>query len=286
MTGNIHFPNLGIYLKNVGQNISVFGFEIAYYGIIIGLGVIAGILLAAYLAKKSGINPDLIYDFALYEVVFSVIGARLYYVIFSWDLYKDNIWSVFNIREGGLAIYGAVIAAVLTAVVYTRVKKIAFWPLVDIGAPALILGQIMGRWGNFFNREAFGGYTDSLFAMQLPLDAVRVGDITDEMLANKEVIDGIAYIQVHPTFLYESLWNLAVFGVLLFFWKRKKFDGQIFLMYLFGYGVGRFLIEGLRTDSLMIPNTGLRVSQVLALVLVITSAILFFIKIKKKDVDK
>lgn len=286
MTGNIHFPNLGIYLKNVGQNISVFGFEIAYYGIIIGLGVIAGILLAAYLAKKSGINPDLIYDFALYEVVFSVIGARLYYVIFSWDLYKDNIWSVFNIREGGLAIYGAVIAAVLTAVVYTRVKKIVFWPLVDIGAPALILGQIMGRWGNFFNREAFGGYTDSLFAMQLPLDAVRVGDITDEMLANKEVIDGIAYIQVHPTFLYESLWNLAVFGVLLFFWKRKKFDGQIFLMYLFGYGVGRFLIEGLRTDSLMIPNTGLRVSQVLALVLVITSAILFFIKIKKKDVDK
>ena len=286
MTGNIHFPNLEIYLKNVGQNISVFGFEIAYYGIIIGLGVIAGILLAAYLAKKSGINPDLIYDFALYEVVFSVIGARLYYVIFSWDLYKDNIWSVFNIREGGLAIYGAVIAAVLTAVVYTRVKKIAFWPLVDIGAPALILGQIMGRWGNFFNREAFGGYTDSLFAMQLPLDAVRVGDITDEMLANKEVIDGIAYIQVHPTFLYESLWNLAVFGVLLFFWKRKKFDGQIFLMYLFGYGVGRFLIEGLRTDSLMIPNTGLRVSQVLALVLVITSAILFFIKIKKKDVDK
>ena len=286
MTGNIHFPNLGIYLKNVGQNISVFGFEIAYYGIIIGLGVIAGIFLAAYLAKKSGINPDLIYDFALYEVVFSVIGARLYYVIFSWELYKDNIWSVFNIREGGLAIYGAVIAAVLTAVVYTRVKKIAFWPLVDIGAPALILGQIMGRWGNFFNREAFGGYTDSFFAMQLPLDAVRVGDVTDEMLANKEVIDGITYIQVHPTFLYESLWNLVILGILLLCWKRKKFDGQIFLMYLMGYGVGRFLIEGLRTDSLMIPNTGLRVSQVLALVLVITSAILIFVKIKKKDVDK
>ena len=286
MTGNIHFPHLGIYLKNVGQSISVFGFEIAYYGIIIGLGVIAGILLAAYLAKKSGINPDLIYDFALYEVVFSVIGARLYYVIFSWDLYKDNLLSIFNIREGGLAIYGAVIAAVLTAVVYTRVKKIAFWPLVDIGAPALILGQIMGRWGNFFNREAFGSYTDSLLAMQLPLNAVRTGDVTEEMLANKEVLDGISYIQVHPTFLYESLWNLAVLGVLLFFWKKKKFDGQIFLMYLFGYGAGRFWIEGLRTDSLMIPYTSLRVSQVLALVLVILATILFFVKMKKKVVDK
>ena len=286
MTGNIHFPNLGIYLKNVGQSVSVFGFEIAYYGIIIGIGVLAGILLATYLAKKTGMDPDMIYDFALYEVVFSVIGARLYYVIFSWDLYKDNIWSVFNIREGGLAIYGAVIAAVLTAVVYTRVKKIAFWSLVDVGALALILGQIIGRWGNFFNREAFGGYTNSLFAMQLPVTDVRMSDVTDTMLQHKEVVDGITYIQVHPTFLYESLWNLVILAILLLWRKYKKFDGQIFLMYVFGYGAGRFWIEGLRTDSLMIPHTNLRVSQVLALVLVILATILFFIKMKKKVVDK
>ena len=284
--GSINFPNLGIYLKNVGQSISVFGFEIAYYGIIIGCGVVAGIFLAAYLAKKSGISPDVIYDFAIYEVIFSVIGARLYYVIFTWDYYKDHLGSIFNIREGGLAIYGAVIAAVITAIVYTRVKKISFWPLVDVGGPALILGQIMGRWGNFFNREAFGEYTDSLFAMQLPMKDVRVSDVTEAMLEHKEIIDGMTYIQVHPTFLYESLWNLAVLAILLLCWKYKKFDGQIFLMYLFGYGVGRFFIEGLRTDSLMIPYTNFRVSQVLALVLVISSAILIFIKMKKKVVDK
>lgn len=284
--GSINFPNLGIYLKNVGQSISVFGFEIAYYGIIIGCGVVAGIFLAAYLAKKSGISPDVIYDFAIYEVIFSVIGARLYYVIFTWDYYKDHLGSIFNIREGGLAIYGAVIAAVITAIVYTRVKKISFWPLVDVGGPALILGQIMGRWGNFFNREAFGEYTDSLFAMQLPIKDVRVSDVTETMLEHKEIIDGMTYIQVHPTFLYESLWNLAVLAILLLCWKYKKFDGQIFLMYLFGYGVGRFFIEGLRTDSLMIPYTNFRVSQVLALVLVISSAILIFIKMKKKVVDK
>lgn len=284
--GSINFPNLGIYFKNVGQSISVFGFEIAYYGIIIGCGVVAGIFLAAYLAKKSGISPDVIYDFAIYEVIFSVIGARLYYVIFTWDYYKDHLGSIFNIREGGLAIYGAVIAAVITAIVYTRVKKISFWPLVDVGGPALILGQIMGRWGNFFNREAFGEYTDSLFAMQLPIKDVRVSDVTETMLEHKEIIDGMTYIQVHPTFLYESLWNLAVLAILLLCWKYKKFDGQIFLMYLFGYGVGRFFIEGLRTDSLMIPYTNFRVSQVLALVLVISSAILIFIKMKKKVVDK
>ena len=284
--GSINFPNLGIYLKDVGQSISVFGFEIAYYGIIIGLGVIAGIFLAVHLAKKAGMDPDLIYDFALYEVVFSVIGARLYYVIFSWEYYKDNLSSIFRIREGGLAIYGAVIAAIITAVVYTRVKKISFWPLVDIGGPALVLGQIMGRWGNFFNREAFGEYTDSLFAMQLPMNSVRIGDVTDTMMEHKEIIDGIAYIQVHPTFLYESLWNLVVLAILLLCWKHKKFDGQIFLMYLLGYGVGRFFIEGLRTDSLMIPYTNFRISQVLALVLVISSAILIFIKMKKKVVDK
>lgn len=284
--GSINFPNLGIYLKNVGQSISVFGFEIAYYGMIIGCGVVAGIFLAAYLAKKSGISPDVIYDFAIYEVIFSVIGARLYYVIFIWDYYKDHLGSIFNIREGGLAIYGAVIAAVITAIVYTRVKKISFWPLVDVGGPALILGQIMGRWGNFFNREAFGEYTDSLFAMQLPIKDVRVSDVTETMLEHKEIIDGMTYIQVHPTFLYESLWNLAVLAILLLCWKYKKFDGQIFLMYLFGYGVGRFFIEGLRTDSLMIPYTNFRVSQVLALVLVISPAILIFIKMKKKVVDK
>lgn len=284
MTMNINFPNLGIYLENVGKTVSVFGFEIAYYGMIIGLSVVAGILMASHIAKKTNQNPDIYYDLAIYAVIFSVIGARLYYVIFSWEYYKDDLLSIFNLREGGLAIYGAVIAAVITVAVFCKIKKLSFGVLVDTAVPGLVLGQLMGRWGNFFNREAFGEYTDSLFAMQLPLDAVRSSDVTDMMRRNIQVIDEISYIQVHPTFLYESLWNLGVLLVLLWWRKYKKFDGEILLMYLFGYGVGRFWIEGLRTDQLLIPNTGIAVSQVLALVLVFVSAFLIW-KMSKRTND-
>ena len=284
MTTSISFPNLGIYLENVGKSIEVFGFEIAFYGIIIGCGVMAGIIMAAMEAKRTGQNPDTYYDLALYAVVLSVIGARIYYVIFSWDQYKDDLLSIFNIRQGGLAIYGGVIAAVITVFVYGRVKKISFAKLADTAVLGLILGQIIGRWGNFFNREAFGEYTDNLFAMRLPLDAVRSSDVTELMREHLEMLDGVAYIQVHPTFLYESLWNLGVLLILLWWRKRKKFEGEIFLLYLFGYGVGRFWIEGLRTDQLLIPGAGLPVSQVLALVLVIISGIIIFnIRRKKRN---
>ena len=281
MTTNINFPNLGIHLKNVGQTISVFGFEIAYYGIIIGLGVLAGIAIAAFLAKKTGQDPDTYYDLALYAVILSVLGARIYYVIFSWDSYKDDLLSIFNIRQGGLAIYGGVITAVITVYVYAKAKKIPFGLMTDTAGPGLILGQIIGRWGNFFNREAFGEYTDSLFTMQLPVDAVRHSDVTEKMLEHVEIIDGIRYIQVHPTFLYESLWNICVLAIMLWWIKRKQFDGQVFLIYLFGYGVGRFWIEGLRTDSLMLFGSGLRVSQALALVMAIGAIAINFIMLKK-----
>lgn len=281
MTTNINFPNLGIHLKNVGQTISVFGFEIAYYGIIIGLGVLAGIAIAAFLAKKTGQDPDTYYDLALYAVVLSVLGARIYYVIFSWDSYKDDLLSIFNIRQGGLAIYGGVITAIITVYVYAKVKKIPFGLMTDTAGPGLILGQIIGRWGNFFNREAFGDYTNNLFAMQLPVDAVRGSDITEKMMEHMDVIDGIRYIQVHPTFFYESLWNVCVLVIMLWWVKRKQFDGQVFLIYLFGYGVGRFWIEGLRTDSLMLFGTGLRVSQALALVMAIGAIAINFIMLKK-----
>lgn len=284
MTTSISFPNLGIYLENVGKSIEVFGFEIAFYGIIIGCGVMAGIVLAAMEAKRTGQNPDTYYDLALYAVVLSVIGARIYYVVFSWEQYKDDLLSIFNIRQGGLAIYGGVIAAVITVFVYGRVKKISFAKLADTAVLGLILGQIIGRWGNFFNREAFGEYTNNLFAMRLPLDAVRSSDVTELMREHLEMLDGVAYIQVHPTFLYESLWNLGVLLILLWWRKRKKFEGEIFLLYLFGYGVGRFWIEGLRTDQLLIPGAGLPVSQVLALVLVIISGIIIFnIRRKKRN---
>lgn len=282
MTTNINFPNLGIHLENVGKTVTVFGFEIAYYGIIIGIGVLAGILMAAFLAKKTGQDPDTYYDLALYAVVLSVIGARIYYVIFSWDSYKNDLLSIFNIRQGGLAIYGGVIAAIITVAVYGKIKKIPFGLLADTAGPGLILGQIIGRWGNFFNREAFGDYTDNLFAMQLPENAVRSSDLTGTMIENAEIIDGIRYIQVHPTFLYESLWNIGVLILMLLWIKHKKFDGQVFLIYLFGYGVGRFWIEGLRTDSLMFFGTGLRVSQMLAIVLAVSAIVINIVMLRKK----
>ena len=280
MTESINFPNLGIHLEHVGQKISIFGFDIAYYGIIIGAGILAGLLMAVHEAKRTKQNPETYYDLALYAVIFSIIGARLYYVIFSWDMYKDDLLSIFNLREGGLAIYGGVIAALIMVFVFSRVRKISFGLLVDTAGPGLILGQIIGRWGNFFNREAFGEYTNNLFAMQLPVDAVRVSDITEKMREHIEVIGGIEFIQVHPTFLYESVWNIGVLIVLLLWRKHKKFNGEICLMYLFGYGVGRFWIEGLRTDQLQFLD-GIAVSQVLAAVLVVVSLVLILIGRKK-----
>lgn len=281
MTTSISFPNLGIYLENVGKSISVFGFEIAYYGMIIGVGVLAGIMMAVHEAKRTKQNPDTYYDLATYAVILSVIGARAYYVIFSWEDYKDNLMNIFNIRQGGLAIYGGVLTAILTVFVFSKIKKLSFGQLLDTAGLGLILGQIIGRWGNFFNREAFGEYTNGLLAMRLPLDAVRRSDVTTLMREHLEVIDGISYIQVHPTFLYESLWNLGVLVLLLFLRKRKRFQGEIFLLYLLGYGIGRVWIEGLRTDQLLIPGVGLPVSQVLACVLVVVSTIWIIFSYKK-----
>lgn len=268
-SGDIIFPHLGIHLTNVPQGFSVFGFWIALYGVIIGIGILCGILAATQIAKKTGQNPDVYWDFALYAVIVSVIGARLYYVAFSWEYYKNDLLSVFNLRQGGLAIYGGVIGAFLTIVVYCKIKKLKAWELGDTGMVGLILGQAIGRWGNFFNREVFGEYTDGLLAMQLPVTDVRARDISASIAAHMQ--QGQNYISVHPTFLYESLWNLALFFLLVFYTKRKKFHGEICLFYLGGYGLGRFWIEGIRTDTLFLPGTSLPVSQVLAGILVVFS---------------
>ena len=285
MDWSIRFPHLGIYLEHVGKNFTVLGISIAYYGVIIAVGMLAGILLATYEAKRTGQNPDDYFDLAIIAIICSVIGARLYYVIFSWDLYKDNLWSILNLRQGGLAIYGGVIAAIITAVVFAKVKGLSFPRLADTAGLGLILGQIIGRWGNFFNREAFGGYTDGLLAMQLPVSAVRDSDISKELAEHIVEIGGVSYIQVHPTFLYESLWNLVLLVILLLIRKRKKFEGEIFLLYLAGYGIGRAWIEGLRTDQLLIPGTSVAVSQVLAVVLAVVSVMMLII-LRKKAVSR
>ena len=242
----IEFPNLGIYLENVGKAVTVFNFDIAYYGITIGIGMLMGILIASWQAKRVGVNPEHIVDLAMYGIIFGIIGARIYYVVFSWDMYKDDPLSVFNLREGGLAIYGGVIAAIITVIIFGKVKKISAPLLFDAAGPGLILGQAIGRWGNFFNREAFGEYTDNLLAMRIPIDAVRKSDVTELMREHIQTIDGVDFIQVHPTYLYESLWCLMILVIMLVFTKYKKFDGEVFLIYLLGYGLGRVWIEGLR----------------------------------------
>ena len=288
MTDSISFPNLGISLPHVGKSISIFGFEIAFYGIVIAVAMVAGIYLAMWAAKKTGQNPDDYFDLAMFAIVAALICARLYYVVFSWDYYRENPAEILNFRGGGLAIYGGVIGGVLTCFVFGKKKKMNYAQLMDTACLGLVLGQIIGRWGNFFNREAFGGYTDGLLAMELPLDAVRIGEVTEEMMTHSVIREGITYIQVHPTFLYESLWNLGVLAVLLFMTVKgtKKFHGETVLFYLLFYGLGRLWIEGLRTDQLLLPMIGLPVSQVLSAVLVFGSAMLLFLFRRKNGRGK
>ena len=281
MDMEINFPNLGIYLDHVGKNISIFGFSIAYYGIVIVTGMMIAIWIAQREAKRTGQNPEQYLDLAMIGIAAGILGARIYYVIFAWDYYKDDLLSIFNIRQGGLALYGGIIGACIAVVIYSRKKKQNFSLLMDTASMSIVFGQIMGRWGNFFNREAFGDYTNNLFAMQLPVSAVRANEITQKMWDHVVTVNGVEYIQVHPTFLYESLWNVGVLLFLFWFRKRKKFNGEVFLMYLIGYGLGRIWIEGLRTDQLLLPVVGLPVSQLLSGCLVVGCTILVVWKRKK-----
>ena len=282
--GDIAFPNLGIYLKNVPRSFSIFGFQIAFYGLIIGVGVILSLLLVCHIAKKTGQDPDDYWDFAIYAVLCSLLGARIYYVIFSWDEYKDNLLEIFKVRNGGLAIYGGVIAGFITLFVWCHFKKKKALLVGDTAINGLILGQAIGRWGNFMNREVFGDYYNGLFSMQIPIADVRdAGDITENIRAH--IPEGANYINVHPTFLYESAWNFLVLAALLLYRKHKKFDGELCLLYLGGYGIGRFLIEGIRTDTLKLGGTNIPVSQALALLMIIFSVVCDIavrVKLRKK----
>ncbi|HCD43005.1 MAG TPA: prolipoprotein diacylglyceryl transferase [Lachnoclostridium sp.] len=285
-TADISFVHLGITIDHLQNSISIFGFRIAFYGIIIGVGILAGLWVATRDAKRRGQDPDIYLDFVLYAIIISIMGARIYYVLFDWDNYKDDLLQILNLRAGGLAIYGGVIGAVITLTVYARVKKLSFFSLADTGCLGLITGQIIGRWGNFFNCEAFGGYTDSLFAMRIRRALVNENMISRELLNHLIVRDGVEYIQVHPTFLYESVWNLCVLAFMLWYRKRKRFDGEMLFIYLLGYGLGRVWIEGLRTDQLIFFSTGIPVSQALSLILVVISTLVLFCKhrqIRKKS---
>lgn len=269
---DIAFPHLGIYLRDLGTGIDVFGFEITFYGMILALGVLAGLFVIQREAKLTGQNQDTYWDFAVYAIIFSIMGSRIYFVAFSWENYKDDLLSIFNLRGGGIAIYGTVIGGLLTLLIYSKIKKLSTLQMMDTCVFGLLAGQIIGRWGNFMNREAFGGYTDGLFAMRLPLEMVRRTDITSEIASH--IVEGTNYIQVHPTYLYESLWNLALIMLMYLYRRHKKFEGEMGLIYLGGYGLGRAWIEGLRTDQLKWGHTDVAVSQVLAVIMLVARLLL------------
>ncbi len=280
---DVAFPNLGIYIENMPKNFELFGLTIAFYGVIIAIGALLGFSLANYESNRIGNPKDVWWDFAVVGIFFSILGARTYYVIFSWDYYKNHLNEVLNIRGGGLAIYGAVIGGFLALIVFCKIKKLNLWTMTDTAGFGLLVGQVIGRWGNFMNRECFGGYTDSLFAMRLPIEAVRKSDISAEIAAH--IAEGTNYIQVHPTFLYESVLNLLLLIGMWIYRKHKKFEGDLFLVYLGGYGIIRFFVEGLRTDQLQIGSTGIAVSQLLGLglfVMAIAVQIVTRLRLKKK----
>lgn len=291
----IRFPNLGIVLKNLPDGFDIGGFEIRFYGIVIAIGFMLAYMFIVKEAKRTEQNPELYLDYLLWMIVPAILGARIYYVLFSLDDYikkgqglKETIWDMINIRGGGLAIYGGVIAGIIVLYIFAKKRKTNVLLMLDTCAMGLLIGQILGRWGNFFNREAFGEYTDSLFAMAIPVDwfggknyllnTVNNGVITQEMIDHVLNIEGREFIQVHPTFLYESLWNLCVLLVIYVYRRQKKFDGELIAMYIWGYGLGRVWIEGLRTDSLMIGTTNFRVSQLLAAICVIGASIYIIYK--------
>ena len=235
----------------------IFGIDIMWYGVLISLGVLLGVFFAVKEARRIGFKEDNVLDFLLIAIPVAIIGARAYYVIFSWDYYSQNPSEIINIRNGGLAIHGALIAGVITGILFCKKRKINVLQLLDILMPSVALGQAIGRWGNFVNQEAHGGPTD------LPWGIVVNGQ------------------KVHPTFLYESIINIAVFVFLTWFARKKKTThGQILALYLILYSAGRFFVEGLRTDSLMFLN--MRVAQLISLAMILSGAVLWYIVRKKK----
>lgn len=258
---NVSFPGLGLEFKVERTAISLGGFNIYWYGILVGCGFLLALLYAVKSLKRYKIHGDPFFDCVLAGLIFGIIGARLYYVAFRWDYYSQNLAEILSIHEGGLAIYGGIIGGLGSACIVAKLRKVNIPAMLDIGALGFLIGQGIGRWGNFVNQEAFGTPTDLPWRM---------------------VSENTGGVGVHPCFLYESLWCLLGFGILFFISiKWRKFDGQMFLLYLIWYGFERMIVEGLRTDSLYTPLFGLRVSQILSGILVIVGTVLLIINLKK-----
>lgn len=283
---DVAFPNIGIFIKNLRNTITIGNFTIAYYGIIIAIGMLVAFTIVTRIAKKLKIDDDIFYDIFIIVILLGIIGARAYYVIFRWDYYQIRPYEILDIRAGGLAVFGGIILACIGIVIYCLWKKINVLKILDLTAIGVVIGQAIGRYGNFFNMEAFGEYTNNLLAMRLRLEYLDPSNVTFLQSLNTITEDGIEYIQAHPTFLYESTLNLILFGILVYIiLKRYKFDGQILATYLFGYGIIRFFVESLRTDSLMAG--GLRVSQIVAIICIIVGIVIYILHFKHiKPFDK
>lgn len=277
---DVIFQKLGIEFVNLNPvAFAVFGVEIYWYALFIAIGFMGGLGIASLIAKKTGQDPEIYSDFMVYCLIAAIVGARLYYVALEWDTYKDDLTKIFATRQGGLAIYGGIIASVITLWVFTKVKKLSFWIMCDTAVAGLAFGQMVGRLGNFVNKEAFGGYTDNVFAMSIKASEAKY--IPTELLDRMTDIAGVAYIQVHPTFLYEALWSLGTILLILFWFKVRRFNGEIFFIYLLSYGIGRFWIEGLRTDQLIIGNTGIPVSQLLSAIFAVVALVVIVLGRRK-----
>ena len=271
MNLSIRFPNISAYFEGMNKSFTVFGFEITVYGILVAVGMLFGLAVIMLQVRKHKENPNLYLGMVLISLIGGLIGARLYYLAFSWESFSGKPWTeLINIRGGGLAIYGGIFGGALAGFIYCKIRKVSFGQMADTVSIGLLTGQIIGVWGNAFNREAFGEYTDSLFAMGLPMDSVQKSAVTKLMKQHLVTFRDMDYIQVHPLFFYESIWCLLLLLILLLYTWRKKFEGEIFLRYLAGYGLGKCVIEWLRTDKLYIPKTKIPVS-------LLVSAALFLI---------
>ncbi len=278
MNMSVRFPNLGLEFEYVPVSVRVFGFEITFFGILLAVGMLLGMVFVVLEAKRKKQDANLYLGMMIFGLAGGFIGARFFYVLLSWSVYKTDIMKVFDTRNGGMVFYGGLLGGVLAAAIFCRIKKAAFMEMADVAVKGLLIGQIIGRWGNFFNRESFGEYTSNVLTMQLPLSNVRAGEVTPWMRENLVTIDNVSYIQATPLFLYESIWCLLLL-LLLFVWNRRKlFAGEIFMRYLAGYGFGRFFIEWIRTDKMFLPGTDIAVNQAISAGLFLLFTVVVIVK--------
>lgn len=271
MNTSVRFPNLNINFDFVGKSVSVFGFELTFFGLLTAAGMLFGLAVMIFVAKKQKEDPNLCLEAVIPAFLGGVLGARLMYVAVNREMFAGKfVMELMDIRNGGMSIYGGILGGILVGAIYCKIRKISFAQMADTASMGLLTTQIIAVWGNFFSREGFGEYTDSLLAMQIPADAVNRAQISELMAGHLSEADGISWIQVHPLFLYESIWCLVLFLILMLYTKHRKYPGEILLRYLAGYSLGRAGIEFLRPDPITVPGTEIPILVCVLLVLAVT----------------